>query len=702
MSCAYLNYPPQGLVTPCENSWPVARVAAKTTETLTTLGSHIGEVPIGGWIPLEDSVLLMGQDDSTENGLYTISEDETAPNLLEDAEWATDPTRNAQCSVTVDVTIGQSYYVAGDWSSVSNGIEEFGYRSVVYAATDKMTVYASNSLALQPVVGKIKPAKLVRTQPADESRDFWKGKSVSVMQGPNAGRYMWRWEDSFNLGTSPVYFDQMGVDNPGPPLGFTRELPQAFAMVCIPPTANVAPTITVHPTSQLLKAGWILYLKVEASGSTPLTYQWFKDGVPMPGFTQPSWTNGAVALVDEGDYFCRVSNSAGAINSQIATVAIAYAPVITNQPQNQDVATGGSAAFSVTVAGTAPFTYQWYKDSVVIPGATASSYAVTNAQAAAYFKCVIKNKYGSVTSNDAFLSLGISPSIIIHPKSQTGTSGDQLTLSVTAQGTAPLTYQWYFKGLVLASATTAAIQIEIKGTTEGDYKCLVRNKYGTVWSDTAILTMDQANRPPIITTQPQDQNGNVGNNIMLFVVAQGTPPLAYQWMKGGVDLPGKTGSSLSLPNVQLTDAGDYSVKITNAYGNATSETGTLTVVAAGGSPIYLGNAGQDLKAAYTSTEIMNLQQTLPQVNPTTRTAFAGTYEISRPASNQNEYRVIAAPESYITGTVTFRSAEQGLPMTTVQTGLDIAGVPYRVYRTSGRSVGDFTVAGATAIVVTQT
>jgi len=54
-------------------------------------------------------------------------------------------------------------------------------------------------------------------------------------------------------------------------------------------------------------------------------------------------------------------------------------PVITG-PNNQSVLVGQTGTFSVSVTGTAPFAYQWYLNSVLIPGATSSSYSKTNAQ----------------------------------------------------------------------------------------------------------------------------------------------------------------------------------------------------------------------------------------------------------------------------------------------------------------------------------
>src|SRR5262249_41096119 len=86
--------------------------------------------------------------------------------------------------------------------------------------------------------------------------------------------------------------------------------------------------------------------------------------------------------------------------------------------------------------------------------------------------------------------------------------------------------------------------------------------------------------PPSITTQPASQNAQAGSNVTFSVVAGGTAPLGYQWKKDGADIPGATGATLTLTNVQLSDAGSYGVEVSNNAGVATSDPATLTVTVA--------------------------------------------------------------------------------------------------------------------------
>lgn len=87
-------------------------------------------------------------------------------------------------------------------------------------------------------------------------------------------------------------------------------------------------------------------------------------------------------------------------------------PTITTQPQNQTVAQGSSATFTVMATGTSPLSYQWMENGVTISGATSASYTTpptTPADNNAQFSVVVSNETGSVTSNSATLRVLLVP-----------------------------------------------------------------------------------------------------------------------------------------------------------------------------------------------------------------------------------------------------------------------------------------------------
>jgi hypothetical protein len=100
----------------------------------------------------------------------------------------------------------------------------------------------------------------------------------------------------------------------------------------------------------------------------------------------------------------------------------------------------------------------------------------------------------------------------------------------------------------------------------------------------AIYLADSAGKcpppptPPFINSEPTNQTVILGRPATFSVNAGGTAPLSYQWSLNNTNLTGATNATLTLNNVQLTDAGSYAVFISNPYGSTNSATTTLTVV----------------------------------------------------------------------------------------------------------------------------
>jgi Concanavalin A-like lectin/glucanases superfamily/Immunoglobulin I-set domain len=83
---------------------------------------------------------------------------------------------------------------------------------------------------------------------------------------------------------------------------------------------------------------------------------------------------------------------------------------------------------------------------------------------------------------------------------------------------------------------------------------------------------------PVFYTQPQSSANYVHDSIAFSALADGTDPLTFQWKKNGNDIPGATGTSLALADLQFADAGNYSLAVTNPVGFANSSAATLTVL----------------------------------------------------------------------------------------------------------------------------
>lgn len=188
------------------------------------------------------------------------------------------------------------------------------------------------------------------------------------------------------------------------------------------------------------------------------------------------------------------------------------------------------------------------------------------------------------------------PTITSHPQSQTVSAGANVTFNVVATGTDPLSYQWRKDEQNLTGQSGASLNLDNVQTSQaGNYTVVVSNGAGNATSNPAVLTVNPAATAPTITTHPQSQTVAAGTTVTFAVVATGSAPLSYQWLKDGQNLSGQTAPTLTLNNVQASDAGSYTVLVSNSAGNATSNPATLTLNPTGTSP---GIAERVLPARY--------------------------------------------------------------------------------------------------------
>jgi hypothetical protein len=172
----------------------------------------------------------------------------------------------------------------------------------------------------------------------------------------------------------------------------------------------------------------------------------------------------------------------------------------------------------------------------------------------------------------------LPPNIVSHPQSLLATNGDTARFGVVAEGSAPLSFQWYFDSTnALTGATNADLVLShVTPEQAGRYSVSISNPYGTVLSAEAELTVVV---PPQIVLPPQDRIATNGFAAVFSVIAEGTSPLYFQWLFNETNpLVGATNATLSLDAVTPTQAGNYSIVVSNAYGVAISSPALLTVV----------------------------------------------------------------------------------------------------------------------------
>ncbi len=137
----------------------------------------------------------------------------------------------------------------------------------------------------------------------------------------------------------------------------------------------VAPTVSAQPQTQSVAPGQQAVFAVVAQGSSPLSYQWQRDGVDIAGATLASYSPPATTAADNGARFrVIVRNPGGEAASEAAALQVsAAAPTVVRMLQVGVVAAGQSILISSTVAGAPPFSYQWLRNGQALSAAIATS-----------------------------------------------------------------------------------------------------------------------------------------------------------------------------------------------------------------------------------------------------------------------------------------------------------------------------------------
>ena len=251
---------------------------------------------------------------------------------------------------------------------------------------------------------------------------------------------------------------------------------------------------------------------------------------------------------------------------------------------------GTSFAQAVTV--TVPV------DPSVPAGAAVKLYKTMNGAAGPWEEVLGATRTGNLVSAQVTSFSLIAPFVSLQPADQSVIAPAAASFSVTALGVPPFAYRWEKSddgGGAFAAApgvnntmTYATAATSVAADNGDRYRVLVAtddNGNGLIdvgeaaaTSNSATLTVTASVVAPTITTQPANATANVGGAANFSVVATGTN-IVYQWHKNGAPIAGQTNASLNLTNVQVGDAGSYTVVVSNfgPINSVTSNAATLTV-----------------------------------------------------------------------------------------------------------------------------
>ncbi len=428
----------------------------------------------------------------------------------------------------------------------------------------------------------------------------WTFRSLDIPPAAQSANTRFRWRQLEHSGTC---CDHWALDN---------------AEVTMGPRP---PTITTQPISQAMVVGGAVSFSVQAGGSSPLSYQWRKNGSVLPGATASVYDLSNVQSNHAGTYSVVVSNLYGSATSSNASLSIV--------PISAAVGVFDDSTYVDTVGG--PYSESDnVQASIQNLGFVPLPFTNITAAAGTYSKLLFPKlelrdlsfdlTVGARTALSNFVSSG--GSLIVHGS---GTSGGRLLNAVlnlsVVENWPSGNYPTFTRSAAVAgtefgddpatlpnnSACSTLLSSSLPTTarslyTSNDQAVVMLLEWGNGrviylgwdWFDAAptgsqdngwLTVLSSAIRQgplppsaPGIILQPQSSTIRVGTTASFSVSAFGTAPLSYQWQKNGFNLVGATNASYTRFDAQTSDSGSYRVVVSNPYGSVASSAAALTVL----------------------------------------------------------------------------------------------------------------------------
>jgi hypothetical protein len=330
-----------------------------------------------------------------------------------------------------------------------------------------------------------------------------------------------------------------------------------------------APLIISQPGNQTVTVGQTATFTVTATGTGPLSYQWYVNGVPINGATSSTYTTPPTTAGQTGSvYTVTVSNSVGSVTSSGATLTVQVIPPVAGSlvpsnatpPYNSPVMlvptfSGGTAVIGSTGVGSSDVT------ASAVSGGSYPTPALTSAKT---YTLTVTSPQNTVVSTTCVVTptpVTITP---IMPANQTTAPG-QLTFTATASGGLTNGLTW------TASTGTFSGNVWTSPTVPGTYTITATS----VDEPSVSVSTTSTISGPTITTQPVSQHVCTGSSIVLSVTA--SYAASYQWNFNSTPIPGATSSTYTIPAAATANAGNYTVTVTNGAASVTSAVATIAV-----------------------------------------------------------------------------------------------------------------------------
>jgi Concanavalin A-like lectin/glucanases superfamily/Immunoglobulin domain len=391
---------------------------------------------------------------------------------------------------------------------------------------------------------------------------------------------------------------------------------QQIMTVGIPaPAGATPPSVTVQPIGTNVFTKSTVTFAVGVAGTAPFSYQWFKGASPVADATNATLTLTNIQLGDAGNYSVNVSNSAGATNSQAATLVVTTRPAppaslsvdFNNRTEETNFTEVGFDSFALNGNGPGGA-------AVTVP--TTRFFGGVEVTAGGSSGTTIDSRRRTTPANAGDFTEGKLLQDFVFSPPGTGTDGLDVAIrfmepnkqyAVTiwsydsGQAAGDHISDWYANGnlvkdnyiINIANPPTnnAQYQFSFYATSDADGHIFLQGRRDASSTGTAVFLNAlriQAPSVPSIVKQPTGTSVFVNSDVTLYATAVGVGPFTYQWFKDNVPLGGANGSSLTLSNVQLSATGNYTVSIANDIGATNSAAAALNVTARPAPPSFLG------------------------------------------------------------------------------------------------------------------
>ena len=267
---------------------------------------------------------------------------------------------------------------------------------------------------------------------------------------------------------------------------------------------DVPVLILAHPRSQRIFAGSNATFTVSAYSSTPVTYQWRKNGDDIPGATSATLMLTNVSGADNGDYTVVVTDAQASLISEPGNLLVLVRAKVLQFTQSATVAAGSNVSFTAVVTNTAtlPINFGWRTNSGFATNMFISSHTSTftifnvRTNQAYNVPVAVTNAWG--TGDPGLTAPLPTLTVVVPPTNQTVAAGANATFTARVFDPnvrpRPSRVQWQYNSANIENATNLTLTVtNVQAGNTGTYSLLVTNPFLLVTPFHAELQIDSGN-----------------------------------------------------------------------------------------------------------------------------------------------------------------------------------------------------------------